>query len=508
MLPSDAATTQWPAVASGLSRPAAVRSIVAAAHAAASRQRVEFRFRRCRRRRRGPRADLHRAPSARRCATRCGAIPRAPARRRHRRRIRRRLQGHPGIRSRVRIAARDEHADRRARLHRHGDRHGADGPAAGHRDAVRRFHQHRVRQHRAVRGDRALSHLGAVPWVIRAPSDGGLRSGPFHSQNPEAWFVHTPGLKVVAPGTPADAKGLLIAAIRDDNPGHLLREQGAVSHDEGPRAGRRLRRADRRRRISRGAATRCRSSPMARRCARRSPPPSGSPRERHRMRRARPAHAQAARHRRHPLERAAHEQGAGRALGQPARRRRRRGRRAHRTSTPSTGSTRRSRGSADWIRRCRSARRSKTRIARTRRRSYEAATALARVLTMTVDTRLTDLLLDAAHAHVRRAHAGAVEAGPRRRRHVQPARPRSDLGRRGVGARAGRRRLADASGSGRVPAARPDAAGAVRQPARPRDRDRRAAATPTCTASRRSTAASSASSATCRIRCRWRSAWR
>jgi 2-oxoisovalerate dehydrogenase E1 component beta subunit len=61
-------------------------------------------------------------------------------------------------------------------------------------------------------------HLGPVPWVIRAPSDGGLRSGPFHSQNPEAWFVHTPGLKVVAPGTPADAKGLLIAAIRDDNP--------------------------------------------------------------------------------------------------------------------------------------------------------------------------------------------------------------------------------------------------------------------------------------------------
>jgi pyruvate/2-oxoglutarate/acetoin dehydrogenase E1 component len=44
------------------------------------------------------------------------------------------------------------------------------------------------------------------------------RSGPFHSQNPEAWFVHTPGLKVVAPGAPADAKGLLIAAIRDKNP--------------------------------------------------------------------------------------------------------------------------------------------------------------------------------------------------------------------------------------------------------------------------------------------------
>ncbi len=59
---------------------------------------------------------------------------------------------------------------------------------------------------------------GRVRWVIRAPSDGGIRSGPFHSQNPEAWFVHTPGLKVLAPATPLDAKGLLAAAVRDDNP--------------------------------------------------------------------------------------------------------------------------------------------------------------------------------------------------------------------------------------------------------------------------------------------------
>jgi pyruvate/2-oxoglutarate/acetoin dehydrogenase E1 component len=59
---------------------------------------------------------------------------------------------------------------------------------------------------------------GAVPWVLRAPSDGGLRSGPFHSQNPEAWFVHTPGLKVVAPSTLDDAYGLMLSAIRDDNP--------------------------------------------------------------------------------------------------------------------------------------------------------------------------------------------------------------------------------------------------------------------------------------------------
>ena len=59
---------------------------------------------------------------------------------------------------------------------------------------------------------------GAVPWVIRAPSDGGLRSGPFHSQNPEAWFVHAPGLKVVAPATTEDAYGLLLAAVHDNNP--------------------------------------------------------------------------------------------------------------------------------------------------------------------------------------------------------------------------------------------------------------------------------------------------
>lgn len=59
---------------------------------------------------------------------------------------------------------------------------------------------------------------GSVPWVIRAPSDGGIRSGPFHSQNPEAWFVHSPGLKVVAPSTVADAWGMLISSIRDNNP--------------------------------------------------------------------------------------------------------------------------------------------------------------------------------------------------------------------------------------------------------------------------------------------------
>ena len=54
--------------------------------------------------------------------------------------------------------------------------------------------------------------------VIRMPTGGGVGAGPFHSQSNEAWFVHTPGLKIVYPSTPGDAKGLLIAAINDPNP--------------------------------------------------------------------------------------------------------------------------------------------------------------------------------------------------------------------------------------------------------------------------------------------------
>jgi 2-oxoisovalerate dehydrogenase E1 component beta subunit len=55
------------------------------------------------------------------------------------------------------------------------------------------------------------------PMVVRGPSGGYVRGGPFHSQNPEAAFLHTPGLKIVYPATAADAKGLLKAAIRDDD---------------------------------------------------------------------------------------------------------------------------------------------------------------------------------------------------------------------------------------------------------------------------------------------------
>lgn len=57
-----------------------------------------------------------------------------------------------------------------------------------------------------------------LPFVIRAPCGGGLRIGPFHSKSPEAFFFHTPGLKIVMPSTPYDAKGLLLASIDDPDP--------------------------------------------------------------------------------------------------------------------------------------------------------------------------------------------------------------------------------------------------------------------------------------------------
>ena len=57
-----------------------------------------------------------------------------------------------------------------------------------------------------------------VPIVVRGPSGGGVHGGPFHSQNPEAYFFNVPGLKIVCPSTAYDAKGLIKAAIRDPDP--------------------------------------------------------------------------------------------------------------------------------------------------------------------------------------------------------------------------------------------------------------------------------------------------
>src|SRR5215475_7174068 len=65
-----------------------------------------------------------------------------------------------------------------------------------------------------------------VPIVIRPPSGGGIHGGPFHSQNPEMWFVKTPGLKVVTPATAYDAKGLIKASIRDNDPVIFFEHKG------------------------------------------------------------------------------------------------------------------------------------------------------------------------------------------------------------------------------------------------------------------------------------------
>jgi 2-oxoisovalerate dehydrogenase E1 component len=73
-----------------------------------------------------------------------------------------------------------------------------------------------------------------VPIVLRLPIGGGLHAGPFHSQNVESWFTSVPGLKVVAPATPADAKGLLIAAFEDGNPVVFLEHKLLYRSIKGP----------------------------------------------------------------------------------------------------------------------------------------------------------------------------------------------------------------------------------------------------------------------------------
>jgi 2-oxoisovalerate dehydrogenase E1 component beta subunit len=70
--------------------------------------------------------------------------------------------------------------------------------------------------------------------VVRAPVGGNVAGGLYHSQNPESWFVHRPGLKVVAPSTAWDAKGLMKAAIRDDNPVIYLEHKYLYRRAKGP----------------------------------------------------------------------------------------------------------------------------------------------------------------------------------------------------------------------------------------------------------------------------------
>ena len=100
-----------------------------------------------------------------------------------------------------------------------------------------------VSNHGGRQLDGAESSIRALPRIVDAVGsrikvhmDGGIRSGPFHSQNPESSFAHIPGLKVVCPATPADAKGLLVSAIEDPNPvlffehKHLYRREIGRAH--------------------------------------------------------------------------------------------------------------------------------------------------------------------------------------------------------------------------------------------------------------------------------------
>jgi len=73
-----------------------------------------------------------------------------------------------------------------------------------------------------------------IPVVLRLPVGGGLGAGPFHSQNMEGWFTQVAGLKVVAPATPFDVKGLLLAAFEDGNPVLVLEHKGLYRSAKGP----------------------------------------------------------------------------------------------------------------------------------------------------------------------------------------------------------------------------------------------------------------------------------
>jgi 2-oxoisovalerate dehydrogenase E1 component len=86
-----------------------------------------------------------------------------------------------------------------------------------------------------------VNNLAKLHWrwnekadvVVRMPTGGGTGAGPFHSQSNEAWFTHTPGLKVVYPSTPEDAKGLLLASFEDPNPVMFFEHKGLYRSESG-----------------------------------------------------------------------------------------------------------------------------------------------------------------------------------------------------------------------------------------------------------------------------------
>ena len=198
----------------------------------------------------------------------------------------------------------------------------------------------------------------AVPMVVRLPSGGGFSGGPFHSQNPEAWFLQSPGLKVVAPSTPEDAKGLLAAAIRDPNPVLFMEHKNLYRRAKGEVAEGRYETPIGEARLAREGTDLSviaygQMVPLALEATEDLDGASVGG--------ARPAHAVPARRGGDPRVGAQDEQGRGAARGHAVVRCGRRGGRPDRRALRSRTSTARSSGSPRPTRRSRSARRSSAR---------------------------------------------------------------------------------------------------------------------------------------------------
>ena len=153
-----------------------------------------------------------------------------------------RLQGQRGDAREVRAEARHRHAHRRGGVRRHRHRRGDGRPPADHRVHDLELQRRRVRPDPEQRGEGAAD-VAAASSPARSSSAGPNASarqvGSQHSHAMEHFYAHVPGLKVVAPAFPADAKGLLKAAIRDDNPVLVMESETLYA-----REGRRPRRAD------------------------------------------------------------------------------------------------------------------------------------------------------------------------------------------------------------------------------------------------------------------------
>ena len=155
--------------------------------------------------------------------------------------LRRRLQGDRGLPRALRPDARDRHADLASRP-------SSARPIGAALMGMRPIAEMQFIDFISCAFDQIVNFAAksryrwgaGVPIVVRGPCGGGVHGGPFHSQNPESYFLNVPGLKIVAPATADDAKGLIKAAIRDPDPGALPRAQVPLPAHQGRAARGRL----------------------------------------------------------------------------------------------------------------------------------------------------------------------------------------------------------------------------------------------------------------------------